>query len=208
MRLYHHTSVGHLPWILGFGEIYTTESNIGALPELQDRVPNVAPIGEHVGPDVVWFTSNPSPAGCGLEGSQGKGLIRIQVELPDQELHHWQEWAHDQGIDKRWYDLLAQGRRDAEWWVVERNVPHQEWIDIVGRAATSGRNDPCPCSSGKKRKFCHVDRDPIWVLGLPIEVKYTEEEVRAHVVTLVEEANGVMIGLNAEGQRVTIEVDP
>ena len=32
--------------------------------------------------------------------------------------------------------------------------------EVMGILATAGRNDPCPCGSGRKAKWCHADRRP------------------------------------------------
>jgi uncharacterized protein len=48
-------------------------------------------------------------------------------------------------------DLLRRNRLASE----VMTILAREETDLKARLATSGRNDPCPCGSGKKVKFCH-----------------------------------------------------
>lgn len=42
-------------------------------------------------------------------------------------------------------------RTDGNWFYVDGKIIHEP----ARRVATAGRNDPCPCGSGKKFKRCH-----------------------------------------------------
>jgi uncharacterized protein len=52
-------------------------------------------------------------------------------------------------------DLLRRQRAPAEImrWYAERD--HRQAQALAAAFATAGRNDPCPCGSGKKYKYCH-----------------------------------------------------
>lgn len=141
MILYHFTCLLHLPKIREDGVITTTESNIGS-PR-----PDWPPTGEHHGPDVVWLTTEPkrTAASHGLDRSEttddiatvaDKTAVRIKVQVPDDEAFYWPDWARDQGIDDRWFDLLGRGRRPDLWWVVTRPVPESEWLKVAVRSVS------------------------------------------------------------------------
>jgi len=38
---------------------------------------------------------------------------------------------------------------------IKKMLTGKEWVDF----SRAGRNDPCPCGSGKKFKSCHFERE-------------------------------------------------
>jgi uncharacterized protein len=52
-------------------------------------------------------------------------------------------------------DLLKRGRPAAEVMTVLAEEERRAAQDLARRYARAGRNDPCPCGSGKKFKRCH-----------------------------------------------------
>lgn len=93
--------------------------------------------GEHVGPDVVWLTSDPTPKQAWqslnehLDVRAQKSQILFVVEVPDEDMHKWSEWAFEQGISQFWYDALDDDDGSADnWYVVPREIPKAEWVAI------------------------------------------------------------------------------
>ncbi len=137
--LYHFTNWVHYAEIASSGVILTTESNIGSGdPELQ-------PYGEHLGPDVVWLTDSQSGEGCALDycpavmaelqsemdlpaAALDKRNVRLTCELPDEEWHHWPEWAGVHGINPHWQRIVERDQRPWSWWVIERPVALKEIV--------------------------------------------------------------------------------
>jgi hypothetical protein len=179
MRLLHFTSEPHIEYVLGLGELLTTESNIGAPDIPAHRSIGIAPLGHHVGPDVVWLTDLDDAHSAGITGGPGaKGAIKVMVDVPDVDLHRWPKWARSHRIDERWYEALARGHDPSHWWVVERNVPWSEWVSI---------ERVLPTRRSERR---HAGPEPA---GLPwspsdgVSVRYTEAEVRAQQITLLDD---------------------
>ena len=119
MKLYHFTSVRYMHDIQKSGYLATTNSNIR---------PNGA------GPAVVWLTSNPNPDQKWTEGaaefwSLYKLGIRITVNVPDKEVHHWPEWSQKMGISRKWYKAFGAHSPGElkEWYVVPRRISRSEW---------------------------------------------------------------------------------
>jgi hypothetical protein len=100
--------------------------------------------GDHVGPDVVWLTTDPTPVQfwAGTERvpddlfQYSKDEILFVVDVPDEDVFKWSEWAFEQGINPIWYDSLdyvdpVTGIRESEnWYVVPRRIPIEEWDAI------------------------------------------------------------------------------
>lgn len=102
---------------------------------------DLAPYGEHLGPDVVWLTRDitprqawASPGGHSWEEHPEmyrKDSILIEVNVPDEEVHKWSEWAFEQGINPNWYYALALGLDEhLDWFVIERPIPFEEWTGV------------------------------------------------------------------------------
>ena len=159
MILNHYTAEDNLGFLLGSGVLMTTESNIGAPPEGDSRRKGVKPVGDHVGPDVVWLTSLTNPISAGIDALPGTQVIRVVVDVPAEEVSRWPAWSKGRGIDPRWYRSLAKGRYPDGWYVVERPVPWTEWtgIERVGERAT------------------------LWRPEDGIDVRYSDEEIRANL---------------------------
>ena len=101
-----------------------------------DHLPDVK-YGEHVGPDVVWLTSDPTPKQAwqslndALDIRAQKSQILFVVEVPDEDVKKWSEWAFEQGISKFWYEALDDDDGSADnWYVVDREIPKAEWVAI------------------------------------------------------------------------------
>jgi len=140
MLLYHFTTPIHLPRIAEDGFLKVTESNIGAPPNK-----SMEPTGEHAGPDVVWLTNQDGTqtnrdtlrAGCVLSAgsfsvlSVDKTVVRFTVDVPDDEVLRWADFAKAQGIHKRWQRVLEKWPAKPNWWfLIERPVPSGEWVEI------------------------------------------------------------------------------
>lgn len=52
------------------------------------------------------------------------------------------------------HELASFERRDGRWFFVDGVTPEAK--TVVRDAPKVGRNDPCPCGSGKKFKNCHA----------------------------------------------------
>jgi len=67
-------------------------------------------------------------------------------EMPEQErarLHQIVQTAH------------AKGQRVRFWATPDSGVEREGiWAELVSAGVEVGRNDPCPCGSGKKHKKC------------------------------------------------------
>lgn len=118
------------------------DGNVGDLIiDTPVSVLDMTPYGEHVGPDVVWLTRDITPKQAWAVPrthnwedhpvDYRKDAVLIAVEVPDEEVHKWTEWAFEQGINQKWYDSLAMGLDEHEdWYVVTRPVPIEEWIGV------------------------------------------------------------------------------
>lgn len=101
--------------------------------------------GSHVGPDVVWLTKDPTPVQrwAAVERlpdeaeEYRKSEVLFVVDVPDEDVNKWSEWAFEQGIHPFWYDcldstdlfLLKQNAAE-DWYVVPREIPKSEWVGI------------------------------------------------------------------------------
>lgn len=134
MRLYHYTSTWHLPRNLAAKMLTVAESNFSS------PLPGMPPPGEHVGPDVVWLMKAQNRrTGLGLGGSSvDKTAVRITVEVPDHEVHHWPEWANYRGINKQWQRRLEKDMYPFLWYVVERPVQKSEGVEVAALSGASG----------------------------------------------------------------------
>lgn len=94
--------------------------------------------GDHVGPDVVWLTDDPTPsqhwqaldAQPGMPYMFRKNIVLFTVEVPDEDLLHWPEWAREQGISEYWYDALDPDKQAEHWYCVPRRILKEEWVSI------------------------------------------------------------------------------
>lgn len=142
MRLYHFTSKIHLRAIMGCAYLDTTESNIGSMN------PRHKPKGEHAAPDVLWCTDQDGTEKSLVTYSLGLALnhprtvdrdfkmdVRITLDVPDEDVVTWADWAERHGIHPDWRAFLEQTPRRPHWWfVVPRRVPISEWREIgLGR---------------------------------------------------------------------------
>ncbi|MGH9126898.1 MAG: SEC-C metal-binding domain-containing protein [Acidimicrobiales bacterium] len=71
-------------------------------------------------------------------------------------LHDAAWYAADRGDTRRAASLLRRAGDEAD----EQTL---EMLELFSQApeASVGRNDPCPCGSGKKYKFCHLGREAL-----------------------------------------------
>ena len=125
--------------VVGIEQNQTVDGKFGdILTETDAYDGDLSPYGEHIGPDVVWLTLDATPrqswahhAGRSWDDippEYRKDTILFEVEVPDEEVFKWSEWAFDQGINKNWYEALSYGLRDHEnWYVVPRRIPVSEW---------------------------------------------------------------------------------
>jgi SEC-C motif domain protein len=103
-----------------------------------------APPGEEVDRDAVLRWSREAEW-LGLE------VVAVEGGGPDDEtgmVEFVARWRAA-GRDHRHHERSKFGKVDGRWMYLDgREVPER-------RAPTPGRNDPCPCGSGKKYKRCH-----------------------------------------------------
>lgn len=129
--LYHFTNRGQLPSILSMGEL------------MMSRNPHISIPGKDF--PTLWFstesgdgqTGSTMPTALNLDGPiQGRFLanrteFRIAVEIPDDEVQMWEDYADRYNVPKPVTRKLAKWPKRPEWWVaLERNVKAPEWIDI------------------------------------------------------------------------------
>ena len=158
--LNHYTGATHLDYILGSGVLLTTESNIGAPDSPDSRRKGVEPVGDHVGPDVVWLSSLRNPLHAGIHAGSGTdGVVRVVVDVPADEVAAWPAWSKAHGIDRRWYRVLGRDTYPDSWYVVERPIPWGEWVRIEAAG----------------------DGSPLWSPQEGIQVRYSEEQARANL---------------------------
>lgn len=111
---------------------------------------DLSPYGEHIGPDVVWLTRDATPRQAwatpvkqtqlwaspvkeweSIPEDFRKDTVLMVVDIPDDEVYKWSNWAFEQGISRPWYDRLAMGLDEHEnWYVVTRPIPMTEWVGI------------------------------------------------------------------------------
>ena len=64
-----------------------------------------------------------------------------------------------------WYAFSAEAKQDQERWATSPGTTGLAFADtpqpFVDPFKGAGRNDPCPCGSGKKFKKCCLDREPL-----------------------------------------------
>ncbi len=58
----------------------------------------------------------------------------------------------DKGIKREHHELSSFKKKDGLWYLVSGELQSQK--PVVRAAPKTGRNDPCPCGSGKKFKKC------------------------------------------------------
>lgn len=126
VRLFHYTHEHHLESIFQTGELRTTESNISFECA-------------HAGPPVVWLSTNPDLIGTTANGLQlvdgrSKAQVRIEVRVPEAEVHVWKEWSAQNQSSGAARSRLAAAGGFREWRVVERPIPRSEWGEISLRA--------------------------------------------------------------------------
>jgi SEC-C motif-containing protein len=86
------------------------------------------------------------------EGSEWLGLTIVQSKEEDGK--GWVEFIakyKQGGIAREHHEISEFVRKDGEWHLTEGRIVKP---DPVRREQTAGRNDPCPCGSGKKYKKC------------------------------------------------------
>jgi hypothetical protein len=147
MRLYHYTAPGKLWTIARDGFLDVTESNIGCPKRIAAEGD---PVGEHAAPDVLWLSPKVGrettrdtlreglrlglpPEARHLAGRVefDKTFVQFAVEVPDDEVMTWDEFATDHEISKRWKRTLEKGYARPEWWrIIARPVPIEEWVEI------------------------------------------------------------------------------
>ena len=164
MKLHHYTSEAALEYILGLGVLLPGESMIGAREG--DRQHGISPIGEHVGPDVVWLTdlADASQTGVVETPPASKGAVRVTVEVPAADAQPWPTWARSQGIHELWLASIGQGNAPDRWWVVAREIDWSDWIEVT--------RSPPPYGGA---------RPVLWTPADGIEVRYTREYIIASV---------------------------
>ena len=150
-RIFHLTSIYHLPMILLDGQLKVVESNI-----------SLDPRRTHAGPDVVWLTTSPRHGqGWASMSPQysyvDKCRIVIEVDLSDAE--PWWPWAERHGsefihmralatsgdenvprhvrdeVTPEVFRAAAIQRARRQWYVVERPVPWPQWVSITDQVA-------------------------------------------------------------------------
>ena len=127
MRLYHFTSMVHLPSIIEAGVLRTTESN-----------GDIRPGHEHALPDVVWLLDVPTLDGLshGLAGSAvDKTAVRFTVDVPRARVERWSDWAKRNKVDDLTRAVLVEAGGGWEaakhWWITERAIPSRQWRAIT-----------------------------------------------------------------------------
>jgi hypothetical protein len=140
VKLFHYTNWLNCVGIMDSGEIRRTESHIGSAD------PKMLPCGEHVGPDVVWLTTKSTATANGVDRllvtlkqksvqlgcpmiALDKTQVRLTVEIPDDEVHSWPEWAKAHGIHGRWQMTREKNQAPWCWRIAERAVRSDEIVD-------------------------------------------------------------------------------
>jgi hypothetical protein len=197
----HFTAMEHLELLLGSGVLLVTESNIGAPDTPEMKAMGVSPRGEDIGPKVVWLTDLDDPRLAGITGLTGtKGSVLLTVDVPESEVHWWPEWSRRHGIDERWYAALAHRADPDRFWVIERNIPWNEWTEISAGPVRRRRRTRCICGSGRRFKDCHRGRRlRVWQPADGITVRYTIEEIRARGQSIVSGPDGSPMVRDAAG---------
>lgn len=81
-------------------------------------------------------------------------LMRAQIPVPDPDQVRRAEEQRRQDMSRyqaQKQELGASGQRQA----AERDTRERQVTQPIHVEKTVGRNDPCPCGSGKKYKNCH-----------------------------------------------------
>ena len=124
MRLYYYDTYQHLTGPLTSGALLPSESNL----KPTDDPPN---------PQVVWLSTEQDPSTGGWVLPIGEGErpeVRVTVNVPDEWVRVWDDWAYDEGIDPDWKkDVIKMGGGPssvARWRVVLRPVPIKMWESI------------------------------------------------------------------------------
>jgi len=88
---------------------------------------------------------------AGIQEDTVKVLYHVRVERPEER----EEVAKVTGTNKD--DTVSRGPKTREKVAVVRKTTDSEGKEVekVVEVKKVGRNDPCPCGSGKKYKFCH-----------------------------------------------------
>ncbi|MCK2165439.1 YchJ family protein [Thalassospira xiamenensis] len=61
---------------------------------------------------------------------------------------------HDNGRDHALHEISRFERRNGNWLYIDGEFPETSPGNITASPTNTGRNDPCPCGSGKKYKKC------------------------------------------------------
>lgn len=121
--LYHFTSTYHLPFIMAHGRVTTSDSDVA--------------VEQYAAPRCVWCTTDPEPEGKhGLHArcAVNKEEVRFTLEVPDDLVHEWREWATTQNMDAHWRSALtrsAGGERVTDTWrIVFQHIPASMWVAV------------------------------------------------------------------------------
>lgn len=101
----------------------------------------------------------------------GELLILLQNH-PDDAMEEMQQYvretlrSEDQKVTERVTAMLSELLRSTRRWALkghcaaelQGDAPRRNVVSFVPRDAEVGRNDPCPCGSGKKYKKCCLDK--------------------------------------------------
>jgi len=118
LKLYHFTSIRHMREIQREGRLRTTFSDIHP---------------DGAGPGVVWLTTNPEAKQEWTDTDAPvfileKYGVRITVEVPDKEAHHYPGWAERVGIAPKWFKVYTERFGEyRDWYVVTRPIGRMEW---------------------------------------------------------------------------------
>lgn len=131
--LWHFTAPLILRDIVTSRRLVVSESNVGS--GRRDRPPH----GEHVGPDVVWLFDTATPAEDTILGDapdqpiMDKRLVRIGVRLPEGDAIRWRHWPPRGVMHPKWRRVFEDHASTYNWFVIERDIPAEEWISIEWR---------------------------------------------------------------------------
>lgn len=127
--LYHYTSIERWGRIKDDGRLNTTDSCLVA-PSRDGA------LNENRGPSVVWLTTDgEGTLGHGLQNTldrTDKTRVRVTVQLPNNEVHKWKDWALRRRINPRWLRSLTEDQSGASTWrITERPIPSTRWVEVV-----------------------------------------------------------------------------
>ncbi len=128
---------------------------------------------DSIEPVCAWLRAHEQERDPEWNGVRSQVLTMCRVlnaAIP--ELEAWTEDArHDREFNRLWYQSCMADRRRQEELAEDTDDVLDEYADpwddappantIVRDAATVGRNDPCPCGSGKKFKKCCLHKPSI-----------------------------------------------